>query len=371
MSPTIIFEGDIVKQPWEYTLSPKLDENLRSALADYLINLKWDCEYDSTSKIYTQNVQDIITKYPSSNSAVQNFFTEIASKQFHNSIAEYYGLHKFYNNVTVVVDKCEPNSFNGNHTDLKNSKHCITLQYYIVLDDNNQCIKLNDKKSNIKQGYGFMFKAHMNTMHSFDPGSAYRYSVRVRIRYDLVDPLVVNNKSNDDLSVIIDCKDMETGWDIEEHIEECLGNVTYHSLVDAGFSNITLFSNMNDFQQAIKTTTTDKVLILFAGALVSDKTYQWAKSAQGQWGMNLDDDKEILRQFFLFEKSKLTGNLDNKGKYLSEQYDNTNFINLDKIDIFYKHPDEGNFKYIEGLIFPNKIDQLGKDQYRVKKLMHK
>ena len=42
MSPTIIFEGDIVKQPWEYTLSPKLDENLRSALADYLINLKWD-----------------------------------------------------------------------------------------------------------------------------------------------------------------------------------------------------------------------------------------------------------------------------------------------------------------------------------------
>ena len=216
-----------------------------------------------------------------------------------------------------------------------------------------------------------MFKANMGTMHSFEPGSGYRYSVRIRIRYDLVDPLIVHNKTDDDLSVIVDCKDMETEFDLEENLEKCLGNITYNSLLSAGFSNITLFSKQKDFHKAIQSTTTDKVLIVFAGALVSEQTYQWAKNTTGQWGRDLEDEKEILRQFFLFEKSKLVGELDNTGKYLASQYDNTNFIDLKTIDIFYKHPDEGNFDYIEALIFPNRIEQLGNDAYRLKQLMYK
>ena len=57
-----------------------------------------------------------------------------------------------------------------------------------------QCVKLNDISSNIEQGYGSMFKANMGTMHSFEPGSGYRYSVRIRIRYDLVDHLLSTTK---------------------------------------------------------------------------------------------------------------------------------------------------------------------------------
>lgn len=370
MNPDIIFDGDIISDPWEYTLSPKLDETARQELADYLVNIDWQCEYDSTSKIYTYNIKDLLDKFPPTDS-VKEFLTTISSKQFHERIAEYYGLHKYFDSVTCVVDKCEPDSFNGKHTDLKDSKHCITLQYYIVLDDEQQRIKLNDTDSNIQQGYGFMFKASMGTLHSFEPGNAYRYSVRIRIRYNLVDPLIVHNKTDDDLSVIVDCKDMETGWDLEENLEDCLGNITYNSLLSAGFSNITLFNKQKDFHTAIKSTTTDKVLIVFAGALVSEKTYQWAKNATGQWGRDVEDEKELLRQFFLFEKSKVVGELDNTGKYLEQQYSNTNFVDLETIDMFYKHPDQQNFGYIEALIFPSKIKQLGKDAYRLEKLMYK
>ena len=86
-----------------------------------------------------------------------------------------------------------------------------------MLDDAQQRIKLNNTVSNIQQGYGFMFQASMGTLHSFEPGNAYRYSVRIRIRYNLVDPpLIVHNKTDDDLSVIVDCKDMETGWDLKK-----------------------------------------------------------------------------------------------------------------------------------------------------------
>ena len=76
------------------------------------------------------NIKDLLDKF--SNMTVLKNSNYYSVKQSHERIAEYYGLHKYFDSVTCVVDKCEPDSFNGKHTDLKDSKHCITTILYCV-----------------------------------------------------------------------------------------------------------------------------------------------------------------------------------------------------------------------------------------------
>ena len=46
-----------------YFIRKKLDETARQELADYLVNIDWQCEYDSTSKIYTYNIKELLDKF--------------------------------------------------------------------------------------------------------------------------------------------------------------------------------------------------------------------------------------------------------------------------------------------------------------------
>ena len=224
------------------------------------------------------------------------------------------------------------------------------------------------------EGHGIMFNSNLSTMHSFDKGDGERYSVRLRLRHQpLIDPTFIHKPSADDLTVIIDCKDMETEYTLKgstfnhanpRSLEIGLGTFTYHSCLDNGFSNIILFRDMKDFSTAITTAKTNKVLILFAGALVSEQTYVWAKNELKQCG-EIHDNK-ITRKFFLFDKSKLQGKLDNYGNYLQEQLTHTANVN-DESDIFYKHPDNESKDIMEAF-YNYEPDTFGHDSYRLTEL---
>ena len=100
---------------------------------------------------------------------------------------------------------------------------------------------------------------------------------------------------------------------------------------------------------------------MFAGSLVSKQTYQWAKNESRQCGEI--SNNSITRKFFLFDKSKLQGNLNNYGNYLQDQINNT-FNTGDVTDIFYKHPDNES-KDIKEAFYNYEPETFGKDAYRL------
>jgi hypothetical protein len=133
------------------------------------------------------------------------------------------------------------------------------------------------------------------------------------------------------------------------NLEKKLGRLTYESCKQHGIGNVVLFESRNDFATALATCPTDKVLILFAGALISNSTVTWATTADGQYGRIMNNNK-LGRQFFLFSQSKLKGELNIKGNYLQEQVQYTTNADSDTTDIYYEHPDSDTYESIDALM---------------------
>ena len=79
-------------------------------------------------------------------------------------------------------------------------------------------------------------------------------------------------------------------------MEKCLGNITYNSLLSVDPVTLHCSANKKIFK-AIQSNNNRQSIDCFCRCLVSEQTYQWAKNTTGQWGRDLEDEKEILRQF--------------------------------------------------------------------------
>ena len=370
--PEAIFQGQVLNDPWEHTIVD-MDKRTQSELLEYISQQDWDREEEAPG-IKTLKINDHdfnIQNLPRASA----FLKQLQSNDFQKQILEYYNLKPNVFDFSLVFDNIDPSGSNSLHNDIEDYEDVITLQYYIKIDDPKRNLQLNYKTSKYGQGYGIMFKSKIDTMHSFESGIGQRLSVRLRIRHNpLVDPLYVHAQSIDDLTVIIDCKDMEAEYisrgstftyTNKKPLEYGLGTFTYHSCLDSGFTNIILFRNQDDFNTAIETAPSNKILVLFAGTLVSNRTYSWAKQQTSQCGSVAQD--RILRKFFLFDKSNIKDTLNNKGKYLQDQIKHTKHVDEKRADIFYKHPDKENKNIIDAL-YNYEPQHLGQDGYRLDKL---
>jgi len=369
--PRSILFGQVVTEPWTHTVT-SMDKQLQDELSYFFNHQDWD---DISVDDIAGDIRNItLNNYKFDYKEIPhacNFLKQMQSKEFHKEILEYYDLDTENFNANLCLDKVGPQGKNGIHNDIEDYENIITLQFYLRIDDPTRNLQLNGQTLEKCEGHGIMFNSSLNTMHSFNPGQGERHSVRLRIRHQpLVDPTFIHQPSDDDLTVIIDCKDMETGYDIkggsfnhthQTSLELGLGTFTYHSCLDNGFSNIILFRNMKDFDTAISTAKTNKILILFAGSLVSKQTYRWAKNESRQCGEI--SNNSITRKFFLFDKSKIQGNLNNHGNYLQDQINNT-FNTGDVTDIFYKHPDDDSKDIMEAF-YNYEPETFGKDAYRL------
>ena len=346
--PSIIFDGTVHTDPWQYTVSEQIDEHTLNDLQIFMNQQDWSrAEVDPDTRVETITINDWDfdrTDIPYAGV----FLQQMQSSKFHRQILKHYNLPIYNYTSSLVIDRCPPNSFNDSHNDMHGNKDVVTLQFYIGLDDANRAIKVDHELTDIGAGQGMMFKSSLHTWHSFDAGHGYRYSVRLRLRHKLIDPKNLHMHTDDNIGVIIDCKDMETGYGPDD-LEHRLGRLTYESCKQAGFTNIVVFDKMDDWETALDTQKADKVLVLFAGALLGDTTYDYVVTQRVQCGNIISKDR-IARQFFLFDKSKLQGPLNNKGNYLSEQVSNTVHTELEDIDIFYEHPDDDTREIIDGMM---------------------
>lgn len=350
-NPTDILYVEPSEYPWRHIIAKDiLDDQTRLELIDIFNTVSWDTA-DNSDTEYTSvlNIHNMEIDHP--------FIKELGSSQFHHKVFNLYGIDDLVGyEYTLVFDYAEPKAFNEPHNDVNRFAEIITLQYYLKMDSESRQLKLSGVSTGASNGDAVMFKSDFGTDHSFDAGKGERYSLRLRLKIPLIDPVKLHRPSKDDISVIIDAKNMESHSGIR-HFERRLARITYESCVQSGFTNIVGIEKQQDLEKALYTCPTDKVLILFAGALVSTKTYQWAKQAPLPSANVLEDLDRIARQFVLFDKTKEQRPMRVKGDYLKELMDHCVHTTHEQAGLLYTHPELESNDMLKNLIFFN-ISQL-------------
>ena len=202
-----------------------------------------------------------------------------------------------------------------------------------------------------------IFKSQPHTMHSFKAGPGKRFSLRLRIGTNILNPSVIQNKSNSKIGVLIDCKDMESD-SLHKLLEVNLGAVTYRNLIQHGFSNIVVFRDHNDFKVAkdlLKEHGVERILLVFAGATVNEKTLDAVTSAK-HITAPIDGDT-VLRQFVVFDIND--SEFDIVGDYLGNVKDKITNANMMDLGIAVLHPDKETVDFlgeISEYMIPNGLD---------------
>jgi hypothetical protein len=334
--------------PWEHKIIKNaLDEETVDSLLEAFHTIDWNnvSKDDFEAGIQTKWIsQDFIEALPQS--LAKDVLQELNSRATHELLLQQYNIdYSTGYEASLVFDRCNPNGLNEVHNDTGPRKDTLTLQYYLQIDDETRTLHLDNFDTRATSGDAVIFKSQPHTMHSFKAGKGNRFSLRLRIGTNILNPKVIQNKSDSKVGVLIDCKDMETD-SCHKLLEVNLGAVTYRNLIQNGFSNIVTFREREDFESArdlLKEHGVERILMVFAGATV-DKTTLAQVYAAKHITAPIDNDT-VLRQFVVFDTSDSDFNI--VGNYLGNVKDKIIHADMMDLGIALLHPDEESVHFLE------------------------
>ena len=334
--------------PWEHKIIKNaLDEETVDSLLEAFHTIDWDnvSKDDFEAGIQTKWIsQDFIEALPQS--LAKDVLQELNSRATHELLLQQYNIdYSTGYEASLVFDRCNPNGLNEVHNDTGPRKDTLTLQYYLQIDDETRTLHLDNFDTRATFGDAVIFKSQPHTMHSFKAGKGNRFSLRLRIGTNILNPKVIQNKSDSKVGVLIDCKDMESD-SCHRLLEVNLGAVTYRNLIQNGFSNIVTFREREDFESArdlLKEHGVERILMVFAGATVDNTTLAQVYAAK-HITAPIDNDT-VLRQFVVFDTSDSDFNI--VGNYLGNVKDKIIHADMMDLGIALLHPDEESVHFLE------------------------
>ena len=334
--------------PWEHKIIKNaLDEETVDSLLEAFHTIDWDnvSKDDFEAGIQTKWIsQDFIEALPQS--LAKDVLQELNSRATHELLLQRYNIdYSTGYEASLVFDRCNPNGLNEVHNDTGPRKDTLTLQYYLQIDDETRTLHLDNFDTRATFGDAVIFKSQPHTMHSFKAGKGNRFSLRLRIGTNILNPKVIQNKSDSKVGVLIDCKDMESD-SCHRLLEVNLGAVTYRNLIQNGFSNIVTFREREDFESArdlLKEHGVERILMVFAGATVDNTTLAQVYAAK-HITAPIDNDT-VLRQFVVFDTND--SDFDIVGDYLGNVKDKITHADMMDLGIALLHPDEDSVHFVE------------------------
>ena len=334
--------------PWEHKIIKNaLDEETVDSLLEAFHTIDWNnvSKDDFEAGIQTKWIsQDFIEALPQS--LAKDVLQELNSRATHELLLQQYNIdYSTGYEASLVFDRCNPNGLNEVHNDTGPRKDTLTLQYYLQIDDETRTLHLDNFDTRATSGDAVIFKSQPHTMHSFKAGKGNRFSLRLRIGTNILNPKVIQNKSDSKVGVLIDCKDMESD-SCHRLLEVNLGAVTYRNLIQNGFSNIVTFREREDFESArdlLKEHGVERILMVFAGATVDNTTLAQVYAAK-HITAPIDNDT-VLRQFVVFDTND--SDFDIVGDYLGNVKDKITHADMMDLGIALLHPDEDSVHFLE------------------------
>lgn len=326
--------------PWRHTksndvLSQEICDTLVSYIDDHFESASVENNFDSNILSIPVSKRDILENFEGD---TQEFLSTLLDKEYHKRIFELYDVDYSSGwDLTgcLELEVCTEDALNEYHNDVSYGSNCITLQYYLKIDDPSRQLILTDEPSGIVGGGAIMFKSEPDTYHGFKPGKGKRYNLRLRLKPNVISPYFVQKENkNDEFGVIIDCKDMESPTKFPD-LASSLGMVTLENLKENEFNNIVLFKSRMHILYAVKKLKSigvKKVLYLFAGATVGDRTRGTFEETHPTV-LNISDSGTVMRQFVWINIDDMPFNI------VDEFGSDINMDNLNK-EVHYR-----NFKF--------------------------
>lgn len=263
-------------------------------------------------------------------------------------LAKNYGLEQYQYYWEVAVDS--PDFSNDLHTDQKNLKNLITLQWYIDIDDSSRNLYVSDnryldntKQLNTENNSLLIFKASCNSYHGFNSGYGKRQVVRLRIKEPLLTD-IIHDPSEDEVCYLIDAKHMGVS-EAKQDLEEVMARFTYDSIRISGGSNIRVTQDPKNYSailQNFKEQGYKKCVILMAGTLVTPEAIDFFKSWQG----NIIGKKATgyyKRKTLVVDLEYInTDQVSGTGKYFADYCETGENFNPNDLGLYYVHPESNN-----------------------------
>ena len=333
--------------PWEHKIIRNaFDKETVDSLLEVLHTVDWN---NVSKDRFAEGIQakfisqDFVELLPPS--LAKDVLQELNGWATHELLLQHYNIdYSTGYEASLVFDWCQPNGSNDKHNDTGPRKDTLTLQYYLQIDDETRTLHLDDFDTRATSGDAVIFKSTPQAMHSFKAGKGNRFSLRLRIGTNILNPKIIQNKSNSKVGVLIDCKDMESN-SLHELLEVNLGAVTYRNLIQNGFTNIVTFREREDYESArdlLKEHGVERILMVFAGATVDETTLARVYAAE-HITAPIDND-EVLRQFVVFDTSD--SDFDIVGDYLGNVKDKITHADMMDLGIALLHPDDESIDFL-------------------------
>lgn len=346
--------------PWEHKIIRNaFDKETIDSLLDALHTIDWDnapkdnFEEGIQSKFISQQFVKNLSP-----SLAKDVLQELNGWATHELLLQHYDIdYSTGYEASLMFAYDGPDGLNGKHNDTGPRKDTITLQYYLQIDDETRTLHLDDFDTRATSGDAVIFKSTPQSMHSFKAGKGHRFSLRLRIGTNILNPKVIQNKSDSKVGVLIDCKDMESN-SLHELLEVNLGAVTYRNLIQNGFTNIVTFREREDYESArdlLKEHGVERILMVFAGATVDETTLSRVYAAE-HITAPIDNDT-VLRQFVVFDTND--SDFDIVGNYLGNVKDKITHADMMELGIAVLHPDDESIDFlgeISEYMIPNGLD---------------
>jgi len=346
--------------PWEHKIIRNaFDKETIDSLLDALHTIDWDnapkdnFEEGIQSKFISQQFVKNLSP-----SLAKDVLQELNGWATHELLLQHYDIdYSTGYEASLMFAYDGPDALNGKHNDTGPRKDTITLQYYLQIDDETRTLHLDDFDTRATSGDAVIFKSTPQSMHSFKAGKGHRFSLRLRIGTNILNPKVIQNKSDSKVGVLIDCKDMESN-SLHELLEVNLGAVTYRNLIQNGFTNIVTFREREDYESArdlLKEHGVERILMVFAGATVDETTLSRVYAAE-HITAPIDNDT-VLRQFVVFDTND--SDFDIVGNYLGNVKDKITHADMMELGIAVLHPDDESIDFlgeISEYMIPNGLD---------------
>jgi hypothetical protein len=333
--------------PWEHKIIWKaFDKETVNSLLEVLHTIDWDNAPKDNFEAGIQAKfisQQFVKNLPPS--LAKDVLQELNGWATHELLLQHYNIdYSTGYEASLMFAYDGPDGLNEDHNDTGPRKDTLTLQYYLQIDDETRTLHLDNFDTRATSGDAVIFKSTPYTMHSFKAGKGYRFSLRLRIGTNILNPKVIQNKSDSKIGVLIDCKDMESN-SLHELLEVNLSAVTYRNLIKNGFSNIVIFREREDFESArdlLKEHGVERILMVFAGATVDNTTLDQVYAAKHITASIADDT--VLRQFVVFDTND--SDFDIVGDYLGNVKDKITHADMMDLGIAVLHPDDESVDFL-------------------------
>lgn len=277
-------------------------------------------------------------------------------------VAEIYGIEHLDRYVWEIAADGE-SFFNDFHNDVKYYKHHVTLQWYLVLDDETRKFHISNQFGNFEHqpkdatieelntvsNTMLAFTATPTSFHGFKAGTGRRYNVRLRLFEGLQSPNRIQNLNLDDKTCwLIDTKGMDVSTAIP-NFERYLSRFTYNSLLAANQHNILCLVDNRKYSDILKRFQQlgfEKCVVVMAGTCVERKAIEWVNTTDQYhtYGELFDDSDYFLRKVTVINLN-MVESLDISGrfKYLHELVEGHKPIKSDELGFTYVHPEIENW----------------------------